>query len=86
MEMTNKEKSTQKDIHPPFDIENCMEMMAQMMSKTTKQEERADFWAEMMSGFADVKGSDIDFREMMSEMMASCFGPTSKTGEVTKNM
>jgi hypothetical protein len=40
----------------------------------------------MMSGFADVKGSDIDFREMMSEMMDSCFGSTGKTGEVTKNM
>ena len=84
--MTNKEKSTQKDIHPPFDIENCMEMMAQMMSKTTMQEERSDFCAEMMSGFADVKDGDSDFREMMSEMMTSCFGSTGKSGKVAKNM
>ncbi|MGB3716726.1 MAG: hypothetical protein WA996_20090 [Candidatus Promineifilaceae bacterium] len=84
--MTNKEKSTQKDLHPPFELEGCMEMMAQMMSKTTKQEERADFCAEMMSGFSDVQGSDSDFSEMMSEMMASCFGATGKTGKVAKNM
>ncbi len=84
--MTTKQNSNQENFHPPFGFENCMEMMAQMMSKTTKQEERTDFCAEMMSGFADVKGSDIEFREMMSEMMDSCFGSTGKTGEVTKNM
>ncbi|HET6444458.1 MAG TPA: hypothetical protein VFI27_07735 [candidate division Zixibacteria bacterium] len=84
--MTNKEKSTQKDLHPPFDVDNCMEMMAKMMAKTAKQEERADFCADMMSGFSDIQGGDSDFVEMMSEMMASCFGTTDKAGKVAKNM
>lgn len=87
--MTNKEKTNQRDFQPFTNLENCMEMMTQMMSGTGKQEEMADFCAEMeiniRSGFAGVKGSEDDLKAMMSEMMASCCGSSVPSNKIDKN-
>jgi hypothetical protein len=84
--MTNKDKTTHKKVHQSFDFEACMGMMAQMTSSSGKQEEMADFCSEMMSGFADIEGSDSDLGEMMSQMIGSCFGKTYESGNASKNI